>query len=100
MSEQTPPSEQTPLSEHTPWTPGQVKTASGLTFDVAEQGDPDGRPLLLLHGFPQTHRCFDALAQRLVPHGLRLLAPDQRGYSPGARPAEVAAYRIEELTND
>jgi pimeloyl-ACP methyl ester carboxylesterase len=88
------------MSKQTPWTVGQVKTAGGLTLDVAEQGDPGGRPVLLLHGFPQTHRCFDALAQRLVPHGLRLLAPDQRGYSPGARPAEVAAYGIRELTED
>jgi pimeloyl-ACP methyl ester carboxylesterase len=83
-----------------PWAVRQVEVGDGLTLDVAEQGEPSGRALLLLHGFPQTHRCFDALAQRLVPHGLRLLAPDQRGYSPGARPAEVAAYSISELTND
>ncbi len=83
-----------------PWTVRQVGIADGLTLDVAEQGDPDGRALLLLHGFPQTHRCFDGLAQRLIPHGLRLLAPDQRGYSPGARPADIEAYSIRELTND
>ena len=87
-------------ADGSPWAVRQVEVADGLTLDVAEQGDPDGRALLLLHGFPQIHRCFDALAQRLVPHGLRLLAPDQRGYSPGARPAEVAAYGISELTHD
>jgi len=81
------------------WTPHLVE-ADGLAFDVAEQGDPDGRPVLLLHGFPQTHRSFDALADRLAPRGLRLLAPDQRGYSPGARPADVAAYGIEALASD
>lgn len=82
------------------WTVREVETGNGLTFDVAEQGDPQGRALLLLHGFPQTHRCYDALASRLVPHGLRLLAPDQRGYSPGARPAEVAAHGIHEVAGD
>jgi len=87
-------------AEEALWAVRQVEVADELTLDVAEQGDPDGRALLLLHGFPQTHRCFDALARRLLPHGLRLLAPDQRGYSPGARPAEVAAYGISELTHD
>jgi pimeloyl-ACP methyl ester carboxylesterase len=87
------------MAERSEWTVRQVE-ANGLVFDVAEQGDPRGRPLVLLHGFPQTHRCYDAVAERLVPRGLRLLAPDQRGYSPGARPAEAAAYAIGELTGD
>ena len=88
------------MAEPEGWKDRQVETGDGLTFDVAEQGDPSGRTVLLLHGFPQTHRCYDALAQRLVPHGLRLLAPDQRGYSPGARPAEVEAYGIGEVAGD
>jgi pimeloyl-ACP methyl ester carboxylesterase len=98
MSEPQNPSDQ-PASDQPAWTVRQVE-AGGLTFDVAEQGDPAGRPVLLLHGFPQTHRSFDALAQRLVPRGLRLLAPDQRGYSPGARPAEVSAYALDKLVGD
>lgn len=85
---------------NTPWAIRRIDTGNGLVFDVAEQGDPGGRELLLLHGFPQTHRSYDAVAARLTPHGLRLLAPDQRGYSPGARPAEVAAYALTELVGD
>ena len=88
------------MAEQTGWSTRQVETGNGLTFDVLEQGDASGRAVLLLHGFPQTHRCYDALAQRLVSHGLRLLAPDQRGYSPGARPAEVGAYAVSELAAD
>lgn len=73
-----------------------------LTFDVAEQGVPDGRPVLLLHGFPQTHRAYDAVAARLAAaHApLRLIAPDQRGYSPGARPADPSAYALPALAAD
>lgn len=84
------------------WTTRQVETAGGVVLDVAEQGGPGGRPLLLLHGFPQTHRGFDALAERLIDRGdgLRLLAPDQRGYCPGARPTDVKAYAIGELVSD
>lgn len=77
--------------------------AHGLVFDLAEQGEPDGRPVLLLHGFPQIHRAWDALAARLTAAdapSLRLLAPDQRGYSPGARPQEPAAYTLPVLAGD
>lgn len=74
----------------------------GLTFDLAEQGSAGGRPVLLLHGFPQTHRAYDALAGVLAAGGakLRLLALDQRGYSPGARPADPGAYTLPELAGD
>jgi pimeloyl-ACP methyl ester carboxylesterase len=77
-------------------------TVRDLTFDLAEQGVPGGRPVLLLHGFPQTHRAYDAVAARLAAsHApLRLLAPDQRGYSPGARPADPAAYALPALAAD
>jgi pimeloyl-ACP methyl ester carboxylesterase len=82
------------------WEIRQVEVGDGLVLDVAEHGDPRGRPVLLLHGFPQTHRAYDALAARLAFQGRRLLAPDQRGYSPGARPADVAAYALGNLVDD
>src|ERR1051325_203582 len=74
--------------------------ARGLTFDVYEGGPADGPPVLLLHGFPQDHREFDAILPRLHAAGLRTYALDQRGYSPGARPADVTAYSLAEATAD
>ena len=74
--------------------------ARGLVFDVYEGGPADGEPVLLLHGFPQDHREFDLLAPRLHAAGLRTYALDQRGTSPGARPAEVGAYRLTEPVAD
>lgn len=89
------------LGEGGGWRIRQVPVRD-LTFDVAEQGVPGGRPVLLLHGFPQTHRAFDAVAARLAAsHApLRLIAPDQRGYSPGARPTNPAAYALPALAAD
>ena len=58
----------------------------GLTFDVRDAGPPDGDPVVLLHGFPQDSTAWDRVAPGLHQHGLRTLAPDQRGYSPMARP--------------
>lgn len=72
----------------------------GLTFDIGLAGPEDGEPVLLLHGFPQSGRSWTAVAPRLAAAGLRLLAPDQRGYSPGARPDDVAAYAVPTLADD
>ncbi|CAN5271224.1 alpha/beta hydrolase [soil metagenome] len=71
-----------------------------MMYDVRVHGPEDGRPVLLLHGFPQTIRSWTAVAERLVAAGCRTIAPDQRGYSPGARPLEVAAYGMRPIVDD
>src|SRR3712207_5726185 len=74
--------------------------ARGLTFDVYEEGPAGGTPVLLLHGFPQDSRQWDLVVPRLHAAGLRTYALDQRGYSDGARPADVSAYRLSECVAD
>jgi pimeloyl-ACP methyl ester carboxylesterase len=69
-----------------------------LTFDVRADGPEDGRPVLLLHGFPETSLSWAAVTPLLTEAGLRTYAPDQLGYSPGARPGEVDAYSTPSLT--
>jgi pimeloyl-ACP methyl ester carboxylesterase len=68
-----------------------------LTFDVRVDGPEDGRPVLLLHGFPETCTSWAAVTPLLTRAGLRTYAPDQLGYSPGARPGEVEAYSMQNL---
>jgi pimeloyl-ACP methyl ester carboxylesterase len=68
-----------------------------LTFDVRADGPGDGRPVLLLHGFPETSASWAAVTPRLTEAGLRTYAVDQLGYSPGARPQEVEAYALTNL---
>jgi pimeloyl-ACP methyl ester carboxylesterase len=72
----------------------------GLTFDVLDAGPVDGEPVVLLHGFPQDSTAWHRVAPALHQHGLRTLAPDQRGYSPMARPRGRSAYRLRETTED
>jgi pimeloyl-ACP methyl ester carboxylesterase len=74
--------------------------ARGLRFDVDVDGPADGEPVLLLHGFPQGRQVWAPISARLHLAGLLTIAPDQRGYSPGARPVPVAAYRITECAAD
>jgi pimeloyl-ACP methyl ester carboxylesterase len=80
--------------------PGELLEADvgDLTFDVRVDGPDDGRPVLLLHGFPETSASWAKVAPLLAEAGLRTYAPDQLGYSPGARPAEVDSYALTNLT--
>jgi len=71
-----------------------------MTFTALTAGPADGPPVLLLHGFPEGARCWERVLVMLADAGLRCVAPDQRGYSLGARPLGVAAYRLDLLVGD
>lgn len=71
-----------------------------LTFDARTGGPPNGELVLLLHGFPETSHSFRHLIGPLASLGYRVVAPDQRGYSPGARPDDVEAYGMRQLVDD
>ncbi|KAA1395244.1 alpha/beta fold hydrolase [Aeromicrobium ginsengisoli] len=78
-------------------TPVQV---GDLTFDVRMTGPADGEPVILLHGFPESSLSWSGVAPLLAGAGLRVIAPDQRGYSPGARPSGVESYTTDLLADD
>jgi pimeloyl-ACP methyl ester carboxylesterase len=71
-----------------------------LTFDALADGPEDAELVLLLHGFPQTSASWRDQVAALAAAGYRAVAPDQRGYSPRARPTELAAYAMAELVSD
>ncbi|MGA8255487.1 MAG: alpha/beta fold hydrolase [Nocardioides sp.] len=72
----------------------------GLRFDVLDDGPLEGDIVVLLHGFPERASCWRDVAPLLHAAGLRTLAPDQRGYSPGARPSRRRDYRLRLLAQD
>ena len=72
----------------------------GLTFDVRDEGPLDGDPVVLLHGFPERATCWREVTPLLHAQGLRTYAPDQRGYSPGARPPRRRDYTMDKLEGD
>ncbi|KZB85922.1 alpha/beta fold hydrolase [Amycolatopsis regifaucium] len=72
----------------------------GLIFDVRDTGPLDGAVVVLLHGFPQTSTSWARTAALLNERGYRTIAPDQRGYSPRARPRGRFAYRSSRLVAD
>jgi pimeloyl-ACP methyl ester carboxylesterase len=80
---------------------GGLELAVGdLVFEARADGPDGGELVLLLHGFPQTSFSWRQQLPALASAGFRAVAPDQRGYSPRARPADVGEYRSDRLVAD
>ncbi|MCF8256411.1 MAG: alpha/beta fold hydrolase [Flavobacteriales bacterium] len=75
-------------------------TCNGLTFNCRTAGAAEGMPVILLHGWPETSQMWEPQMLRLASEGYRCIAPDMRGFSPGARPVEVAGYDVRMLSGD
>lgn len=71
-----------------------------LRFTVDAAGPHGGPPVLFLHGFPQSRHAWTRQIEALSGAGFRCVAPDQRGYSAGARPCEPEAYGVPNLVGD
>ena len=69
------------------------------TYDIRRAGD-GGELVILLHGFPETSHMWLPLLEHLAANGYTALAPDLRGYSPGARPAAAEHYSHEAMAGD
>jgi len=68
----------------------------GIEYEVTGEG----RPVVLLHGFPDTGRLWRNQVPALVDAGFKVIVPDQRGYGRSDKPADVAAYGLINLAAD
>ena len=68
-----------------------------FTFRARRAGPSDGRPVILLHGVPQTSLCWEAQLTALGDAGYHAVAFDQRGYSPGARSEDIAEFTMDKI---
>ena len=64
--------------------------AGDLSVGYADVGPADGKPVLLLHGWPYDIHAFAEVAPRLAAAGYRAIVPFLRGYGAFARPARRA----------
>jgi pimeloyl-ACP methyl ester carboxylesterase len=64
----------------------RIRVADGVSLNVAVGGT--GRPLVLLHGFPQTHLMWRNVAADLAADHT-VICPDLRGYGASDKPAET-----------
>ena len=81
-------------------TPLDVVVEPGVTLRGESAGPADGPPTLLLHGFPESRLGWRLQFGPLAAAGLRVAAPDQRGYGDSDKPRPVSAYRVERLVAD
>ena len=69
----------------------RIALPTGVELDVVVAGDPANPPIILLHGFPESHRTW----RHQIPELARthfVIAPDQRGYARSSKPEGVASY--------
>ena len=79
----------------------EINTSENLTFKCRIGGSPSKNGvIILLHGFPETSRMWEKSMDYFVSNGFYVIAPDQRGYSFGARPNFIKDYSIDKLAID
>lgn len=73
-----------------------------LTLEVGCRAAPSasGPLAVLLHGYPESHLAWNALASRLVAQGFVVVAPNQRGYAGSDKPQAVDAYHVDRAAQD
>src|SRR5262249_191705 len=73
---------------------------NGISLHVVTAGPENGKPILLLHGFPEFWYGWRNQIPALADAGFRVIAPDQRGYNLSEKPKGLAAYDLNVLTQD
>ena len=76
-----------------------IALPTGVTPNVQTGGARGGEPILFLHGFPESHRTWRAVAPTLAQDHF-IIAPDQRGFGASDRPDGVAAYATDRILED
>jgi pimeloyl-ACP methyl ester carboxylesterase len=77
----------------------KIALSTGVTLNVALAGPADAPPVILLHGFPESHRTWRSVVP-LLEERFRLVMPDQRGFGGSDAPPDVDAYRIDRILAD
>jgi pimeloyl-ACP methyl ester carboxylesterase len=74
--------------------------SGGVGIEYTVDGPDDGRPVVLLHGFPDSGRLWHHQVPALTAAGHRVIVPDLRGYGRSDKPADVEAYNLLYLAGD
>lgn len=77
---------------------GRRIEVGGVALNVRDEGE--GPPVLLLHGFPDSSLLWRHQIPVLVEAGMRVVAPDLRGYGESDAPEGVEAYALPTILED
>ena len=77
----------------------RIALPTGVDLDVQVAGSPDQPAVILLHGFPESHRTWRGIVPDLARDHF-LIAPDQRGYARSSKPEGVENYAADKILAD
>ncbi len=77
----------------------RIALSTGVELDVAIAGDPAHPPIILLHGFPESHRTWRGVIPDLARDHY-VIAPDQRGFARSSKPEGVESYAADRILAD
>ena len=77
----------------------RLSLSTGVELDVQIAGDPAAPPVILLHGFPESHRTWRGIVPDLARDHY-VIAPDQRGYARSSKPEGVDSYSADKIVAD
>lgn len=81
--------------------PPHFVEGNGARLRIYESGPIDDKPpMILLHGWPEIAFTWRRQIKALSEAGVRVIAPDQRGFGASDAPKEIGAYAVEHLTGD
>lgn len=76
-----------------------VKTTDGFTLHVQTWGESNNTPIIMVHGYPDSHTVWDQIAQDLA-QDYYVITYDVRGAGKSDTPKSIRAYRLEQLAQD
>jgi pimeloyl-ACP methyl ester carboxylesterase len=79
---------------------GRKVQVNDISMYVEEHGSGTGKPVLMLHGWPDTANVWRYQVPFLVANGFRVITPDLRGFGRTDWPADVSAYTVRNSVND
>jgi pimeloyl-ACP methyl ester carboxylesterase len=79
---------------------GRKIQVNGISMYVEEHGSGSRKPVLMLHGWPDSASVWRHQVPFLVANGFRVLTPDLRGFGRTDWPADVNAYAIRNSVSD
>lgn len=77
----------------------RIALPTDVTLTVQTGGAREGEAIILLHGFPESHRTWRAVAPDLA-RDFFVVAPDQRGFADSGKPEGVDAYKPDRIVED
>jgi pimeloyl-ACP methyl ester carboxylesterase len=73
---------------------------NGVSLNVEASGRPRGEAVVLIHGWPDSHRLWRHQVAALTEAGYRTIAPDLRGFGASDKSATTSDYRLGRLIED